>query len=101
MNDVFARQNQPNLVILEDLQWAGNESITMLQRLGRQASQQKLLIIASYRIDERPGLPQALPDAELLSLKRLPQERIADLTASIIGESVGRQSNLTDLLANE
>src|SRR5258708_15224854 len=57
MNDVFARQNQPILVILEDLQWAGNESITMLQRLGRQASQQKLLIIASYRIDERPSLP--------------------------------------------
>lgn len=101
MNDVFARQNQPILVILEDLQWAGNESLTMLQRLGRQVGQQKLLIIASYRIDERPGLPQELPNAELLSLKRLPQDRIADLTASILGESVGRQSNLTDLLAHE
>src|SRR5260221_5432177 len=101
MNDIFTRQNQPILVILEDLQWAGNESITMLQRLGRQVGQQKLLIIASYRIDERPSLPQELPDAQLLSLKRLPEERIADLTASILGESVGRQSNLTDLLARE
>src|SRR5258708_1806300 len=101
MNDVFTRQSQPVLVILEDLQWAGNESITMLQRLERQVGQQKLFIIASYRVDERPGLPQEIPDAEVLSLKRLPQERIADLTASILGEGVGRQSSVTDLLARE
>lgn len=98
---VLALQNQPLLVLLEDAQWAGSESLLLLQRLQQQIGQQMLMIVASYRSDERLDLPDELPGAQVVMLKRLPPGQIADLSASILGERTGRTDSLTHLLTRE
>lgn len=99
--DVFARQKEPVLAIIEDMQWAGSESVAVFKRLGQQVAQHPLMLVASYRSDEHPDLPADLPGAQALALTRLPKERIEDLCVSILGEKTGRKSELTELLNRE
>ncbi len=84
---LFAGQRQPLVIILEDLHWAGSETLAALARLQQTASQNALLLVASYRPDERPDLPAAVPGATLLHLGRLDQEGIAVLSRSMLGEA--------------
>src|SRR5262249_11833679 len=72
-----------------------------MQRLARQVVGQPLLIVASYRSDERPELAAELSEAHHLPLARLPKAEIEHLSVSILGETTGRQSELTELLARE
>ncbi|HLU11296.1 MAG TPA: serine/threonine-protein kinase, partial [Oceanobacillus sp.] len=53
---VFRKQCQPFVLMLDDLQWASNESLALLNRITKLTDDQPLLIIASYRDDERPDL---------------------------------------------
>jgi eukaryotic-like serine/threonine-protein kinase len=97
---VFKQQRQPIMVVLEDLHWAGNESIAVLTRLQRSLSTLPLLIIGSYRDDERIDLPKLLVGAQVLKLSRLTEENIAELSKSILGES-GREAAVVQLLQRE
>jgi hypothetical protein len=99
IEDVFSRQSQPILVILEDLHWA-KVSLLVLAHLARIVDQLPLLIIASYRDDERPNLPDEIPGAQVMKLNRLSSSAIADLSASMLGEA-GRHPKLVDLLERE
>ena len=86
-------------MILEDLHWA-KISLLVLAHLARIVNQLPLLIIASYRDDERPDLPDEIPGAQVMKLNRLSSSAIADLSASMSGES-GRHPKLVDLLERE
>jgi predicted ATPase len=97
--ELFKRQSQPVLLILEDLQWT-DESLTLLQQLNRFVAEIPLLVVASYRDDEAPHLPHALPEMEVLSLERLSGEEIASLSRSMLGES-GQKAPIVDLLQRE
>ena len=55
---LFQRQMQPIVLIVEDLQWAG-ESFAPLRRLLALCSELPLLIVGSYRNDEAPLLPKS------------------------------------------
>ena len=96
---LFQQQNQPTLLLLDDLQWA-EESLLPLPYLTRQIGEQSLLILGSYRDDERPLLPTQLPDMELLMLPRLDQKSVAELSIAILGEA-GKQAELLALLNKE
>lgn len=85
--DIFRRQPTPMIVILEDLQWAGEESIRLLKELLRVVSESQLLILGSYRNDETPHLADELLGAEVVRLNRLTRGEIAALTRSILGTS--------------
>lgn len=100
IEDLFRRQTQPILLILEDLQWAG-ESLVILFKLAPIASQLPLLIVASYRDDERPDLHLDFPDMRLISLKRLSRTQVEALSVSILGENFGHKDALLDLLQRE
>ncbi|MCA9997705.1 MAG: AAA family ATPase, partial [Anaerolineales bacterium] len=95
----FCQQNQPILLILEDLQWAG-ESLMPLSYLTRLVAEQTLLIIGDYRNDERPELPEQVADMQLLHLPRLSQNDVAKLSTAILGK-VGQQAELLALLQKE
>jgi predicted ATPase len=87
----LARQQQnPVVIMLEDLQWTGGESLDMLKALNQLAQESPLLIIGSYRDDERPDLPDQLPEMNLVPLARLNSAAIAELSESMLG-SAGRQ----------
>lgn len=96
---LFRHQSQPIMLIIEDLQWAA-ESLLPLRRLVSLIDSLPLLIVGSYRNDEKPVLPEHLPGMEIITLGRFPREDIAELSAAIIGAAGGRR-HLVDYLETQ
>lgn len=82
---ILTRQKQPIVILLEDLQWA-KESLAILQRLNAIIEKLPVMIVASYRDDERPTLAEELPGMQLMKLERLSSEAIRALSESMVGE---------------
>ncbi len=99
--DLFRRcgQRLPVVLLLEDLQWV-EESLQLLQTLLRFVHEMPVLIIGTYRDDERPKLSDDLPGVQVLKLPRLSGQAVAQLSESMLGEA-GRQPKLLDLLQRE
>src|SRR5262249_4041884 len=100
VEDLLAGQRGPLLVVLEDLHWADPASLVVLERISRAAGQRNVLVVASYRNDERPQLPDELPLAGLLPLRRLSPDETAALSASMLGEA-GKRREVVALLDRE
>jgi tetratricopeptide (TPR) repeat protein len=99
MLDLFKRQTQPVVLLLEDLQWS-SESLEPLKRLAQVSSELALLIVANFRSDERPNLPEELPDMQVIALPRLSAQAVAELSAGMLGEG-GRAPNIVERLQQE
>ncbi|MBK8430405.1 MAG: protein kinase [Chloroflexi bacterium] len=100
---MFAWQGAPLVVILEDLQWAGSESIAVLKRLAaaiKNGLTPALLLIASYRDDEA-DVRIEIPAMRQLKLGRLAREDIETLAVAMLGQEVGQQADLLDMLERE
>jgi tetratricopeptide (TPR) repeat protein len=97
---VLGRIQQPMVLLLEDIHWA-QEGISLLKHLQEAILRLPLLILATYRNDEAPNLPQELSAFRHLKLERLPQATIAELSASMLGESVGVQPHFVDFIERE
>jgi tetratricopeptide (TPR) repeat protein/tRNA A-37 threonylcarbamoyl transferase component Bud32 len=96
---IFQRQTQPLLLLLEDIHWT-TESLEVLKVLNGIVKELPLLIVASYRHDERPSLSNDLSNMQLMKLERFGREHIAELSASMLGEAA-KQKSLIDLLTRE
>ncbi|NDJ63085.1 MAG: tetratricopeptide repeat protein [Chloroflexi bacterium] len=97
---LITRQPGTLLVLLEDLHWA-DESLAPLQHLlGALQRWARLMIVATYRSDERPALPDVLPGMERLMLERLDADDVEALAVSMLGEDA-RQPELVSLLQRE
>ena len=97
---VLQRQNNPSLIILEDLHWS-KEGLAPLKQILKILDQlPRVMVIGSYRHDERPGLPQELPTARLIQLNRLNNHEVAQLSEAMLG-TISRQSDLVSLLTKE
>ncbi|MEZ4513677.1 MAG: tetratricopeptide repeat protein [Chloroflexota bacterium] len=96
---LFQKQTQPVLLLLEDMQWA-EESLGILAALTQVVSGQRLVIIGTYRDDERPNLPLLLPQMTLLPLRRLSANAMKELSWSMLGET-GNQPEVLALLQQE
>ncbi|MFO0580304.1 MAG: AAA family ATPase [Polyangia bacterium] len=95
-----ATPQRPLVVLLEDVQWAGLESLALLGRLAGLASRGALLLVCTYRDDERPDLPSTAPGAELLKLHRLDEPAVAALSESMLGPP-GRSPEVVGFLQRE
>ncbi|MBK7893345.1 MAG: AAA family ATPase [Anaerolineaceae bacterium] len=96
---VFERQSHPLLIMLEDLQWV-SEDLLVLKRLLTQAPSLPVLVVGTFRDDERPLLPQELPQAHLIQLKPLQQAAIAELSRSMLGDG-GQKPQIVNLLQQQ
>ncbi|HSR97937.1 MAG TPA: AAA family ATPase [Kofleriaceae bacterium] len=96
---LFRRQRRPTVIILEDLQWTGPDSLRLLADLASRVSSMPILIVGNYRDDEAPALAAAIP-AQTFKVERLSRSAIRDLAASMIGDA-GRHSELVDYLFRE
>ena len=96
---LFHTYAKPIVLLLEDLQWA-SESLEVLKQIIHALEDLPVLILASYRSDERPDLPGELPGMQFMMLDRLNNYEIADLSESMIGVS-GRAPQVVDLLSKE
>jgi tetratricopeptide (TPR) repeat protein len=89
----------PLALILEDLQWADTESLELLRRILHIVKLGPLLIVGTFRDDERPHLPTELSGTAVLRLKRLPSQQIADLCYGMLGTMP--RPELLDFLVKE
>ncbi len=97
IKELFTRQEQPVLLLLEDLHWA-NACLPTLRELYSLAPQHPLMIVGSYRSDEAPYLYGKLPiGVRLLELNRLEPSEIELLSVAMLGEN-GRSPELLRLL---
>ena len=100
VEQLFRRQTQPTVVILEDLHWAGSESLALLNYLTGIVGEMPLLLIASYRSDERDDLPETLSQMQVMPLGRLSPRGVAALSALMLG-SAGQNEEVIALLQRE
>jgi tetratricopeptide (TPR) repeat protein len=98
--DLFLSQKRPMLILLEDLQWAGQESIALLARLSSLIAKLPILILAAYRSEEAPDLPTRIPQAQVMKLERFDQAQIAALSVSILGQ-IGQSPQILAFLERE
>jgi tetratricopeptide (TPR) repeat protein len=99
-SQVLDRQERPLVVIVEDLQWAGSESLAMLDRLAQRMGSRCILLVGTYRDEERPELPEELPEMRVLRLERLHEQEVAELSVSMLGPA-GQREPVLELLCRE
>lgn len=97
---VLRRQKRPMVMLFEDLQWAGSESLIALAQFTKSMNGMPVLVIGSYRDDEQPDLYKELPDMQIMKLRRLDEQSIAELSAAMLGDA-GRTPQVVDLLQRE
>ncbi|HEX2907803.1 MAG TPA: serine/threonine-protein kinase, partial [Phototrophicaceae bacterium] len=97
---VLKRLPTPLVLLLEDLQWADESLFPLRQILMVRDQLKHLLVIGTYRDDERPGLPQELEGMQVLKLRRLNAKAIEQLTRVMLGDT-REPSEVVELLRRE
>jgi predicted ATPase/GAF domain-containing protein len=88
---IFAQAEHPLALFLDDLQWADNPSLNLLELLSAEASCKHLLIIGAYRENEVDASHPLLLSlgrmrssgltVDEIALRKLPQEVVHEMTA--------------------
>ena len=97
---LLGRLERPAVFILEDLHWAGTESLDLMSELARSAARLPLVLVGTFRDDERPDLAMMLAEIPQLKLGRLGREEILELTEAMLGRR-DHQDELVDFLQRE
>lgn len=100
VSELISRQTKPIMIILEDLQWADDASITLLNSISGLINEKSILLLGTYRNDERPTLPELLPSAEVMFLERLQSDAISKLAKSMLG-AVGEKPEIVGFLERQ
>lgn len=98
--DINKRIQQPVVIMLEDLHWESSESLGLLNYLEAHVHEMPLLIIGTYRSDERPDIPDIVSGTHRIMLERLTDQETSELAAAMLGE-VGTEQRLLNLLKRE
>lgn len=100
IRDILLSQPHPMLIMLEDLQWAGGDSIALLKHMMNLARDLPILILGDFRDDEQADFSDMLDNPPLISLERLSNEDVAELSMAMLGEA-GRAPDVIQLLQRE
>lgn len=98
MIGVMLRHNRPTLLVLEDLHWT--DDLSPLEQFSPFLDTMPLMIVGTYRNDERPDVPLRLPHMHNITLERLSHEDMVALSVFMLGEA-GRDPDLLSLLQRE
>lgn len=82
--NLFQNLTVPTLLVVEDLHFA-NDGLILLDALAAVVEELPLVIIATYRDDEAPLLPQHLPHLQLMRLERLDSKTLEKLVTQLLG----------------
>ena len=72
-----------------------------MQKLIDKAGELRLLILASFRDDERPQLAIECPGTHVLYMKRFGEREIRDVAASMLGRELGSSPAIVTFLQRE
>jgi AAA ATPase domain len=86
-----AARRRPAVVVLDDLQWADQSSLALLDFLARTRLEAPLLVVGAYRHDElgpatREVVASLAPRSEHVHLEGLNESDVAALVAGVAGE---------------
>lgn len=98
--DLIRAVPQPLVLVLEDLQWAGESLVVLKQLLLARDQLQQVMVVGNYRNDEAPHLPNLLVGMALIRLKRLDTTTIQQLSESMLGAR-GANKQVVELLQTE
>lgn len=98
--NLFERCEAPILFEVEDCHIVG-ESLKLMQKLIDKAGELRLLILASFRDDERPQLAIECPGTHVLYMKRFGEREIRDVAASMLGRELGSSPAIVTFLQRE
>ncbi len=87
---MLANVNRPCVLILEDLQWAGEESRRIVEDVLQRVSGHSILVLASYRSDEDPDLPKRFESALRIEVGGLSRDAVADFARRVCGQDLPR-----------
>ena len=96
---VLQRQPQPMLLLLDDLQWT-KESLAPIKQLLALEKMGQLLVVGTYRFEERPSLSDELAGANSLILERLNETEVTRLSQIMLGQ-IASTPNVVSLLIEE
>ncbi|MFN8373726.1 MAG: protein kinase [Anaerolineae bacterium] len=97
---LLQRQPQPVLLLLEDLQWLGSESLGLISHLAPLLGNMPLTIVGDYRDDEAANLAQMLGAVPVMKLNRLSKANVGELSLAMLG-TAGQRSDILNLLHQE
>lgn len=84
-----AAATEPLLVVLEDVHWADEASLALLEFAAQEIDGSCLLLLLTYRDRERPARPRSLGEAvrhgQRIALRGLDREAVARLVADFAG----------------
>ncbi|MBV8134074.1 MAG: AAA family ATPase, partial [Deltaproteobacteria bacterium] len=100
--DFLARiaTEQPTLMIVEDLHWADDSTLALLDHLAQRIAELPVMLLGTYRdaeIDVTRGLAKTLEDllrgriATRLKLKGLPRDDVATMLSRLSGKSASAE----------
>ncbi len=92
--------NKPILLLLEDLQWSTESLEPLKQILNLKDTLSRLMIVANYRHEESPDLPDTLQSMTHILLDRLSSSEVRELATSILGKQVA-QDNIIEFLQTQ
>ena len=98
--NLFKRCEAPTLFEVEDCHIVG-DSLKLMQKLIEKAGELRLLILASFRDDERPQLAIECPGTHVLHMKRFGEREIRDVAASMLGRELGSSPAIVTFLQRE
>lgn len=98
--DLFRDLKQSTVLLLEDLQWTSESMAVLEQMLKIHDQLPQLMIVASYRDDETPDLPQKLTGMTHIKLERLTPDAVSELSSSMLGET-GKNAEVVKLLHSQ
>ena len=96
--EVLARtaRTKPSILVLDDLQWADEPTMLLVQHLAERAADAPVLIVGLYRdseLDAGRPLSRTFEDlirrrlARRMTLKRLPEATVAQMVAGLAGQN--------------
>jgi tetratricopeptide (TPR) repeat protein len=91
-----ASQDQPMLLVLDDLHWADAGTLALLEFLARELEGSRLLILGTYRdVELAKGHPLAATLAELTRERLFERVLLRGLDADDVGRFIGGTANIT------
>jgi PAS domain S-box-containing protein len=105
---VFAQPQHPLVLFLDDLQWADEDSLELLQSLISYGDGLNLLVIGAFRdneIEQNPALSRFLKEldgvgrrTERIHLRTLPKKLLTELIADVLGADLARAEPLASII---
>jgi len=97
IKDIILQQNQPMLIILEDIHWA-TESLALIRDIQKAIYNRPIMLVCTYRSDEDPYLYGKLSsDTHHITLGRFTKTESTQLVQNMLGQ-VGQKSHILRLL---